>query len=118
MRKDSTCFVTQPAQSSHHGPLVSEGKIIDQKDVIPGHEALALLPIAQVTPDLVTFAQKLSMAGVSTLLDVFRAWINQNNPHEFVRVPPFFWVDIDTPENLTQVQNYLMRQGMGNNLQE
>ncbi len=107
--KDSICLFTQPLQPFHHGPLVSNRKILAQKDVVFGQEAQALLPVVQVTPEFVAFAQKLSKEGYTKLLDVFRAWLDQSIILDFVSVPSFFWVDVDTPENLTHVQNYLRK---------
>ncbi len=107
--KASTSLFTQPPQPFHHGPLVSHSKILAQKDVIAGQDAQALLPFALVTPDFVAFAQMLSREGGTKLLDVFHAWLNQSRPLDFVSVPPFFWVDVDTPENLIQVQNFLRK---------
>lgn len=105
--KTSTCLFTQPLQPFHHGPLVQNGMILANKDVVDGQGVQALLPIAQVTPEFVAFAQKISKEGTTKLIDAFRAWGEQGNPLKFVSIPPFFWVDVDSLEQLTQVQNYL-----------
>ncbi len=107
--KPVPCLYTQPLQPFHHGPLVQKGKILAHKDNVTGPDIEALVPIAQVTPEFVAFAQKCSKEGVTKLLDAFRSWDDQGNPLEFVSIPPFFWVDVDTPEHLTQVQNFLRK---------
>ncbi len=107
--KDSNCLFMQPLQPFHHGPLVIRKKIITQKDFLIGQDAQALLPVAQVTPAFVAFAQKVSTEGTTKVLDALLAWQDKGNPLEFISVPPFFWVDVDSPEHLTQVQNFLRK---------
>jgi NDP-sugar pyrophosphorylase family protein len=107
--KGETRLFTQPLQPFHHGPLVLHNKIFAQKDVLFGQDAQALIPIAQVTPEFVAFAQKLSREGTTRIIDAFPAWQERGHPLEFVSVPSFFWIDVDTLPQLIQLQNYMRK---------
>ncbi len=107
--KGTTRLFTQPLQPFHHGPLVIHNKIFAQKDVLFGQDAQALLPIAQVTPEFVAFAQKQSREGATRLIQVLLAWQEAGNTLEFVSVPSFFWIDVDTLTQLIELQNYMRK---------
>jgi len=105
--KTSPCLFIHPPPANYHGPFVQNGKILPQTspDIIA--DAQALLPLALVTPDFVAFSQKLSQEGVTKLINAFQVWSDRGNSLEFISIPPFFWVDIDTPEDLLFLQDYL-----------
>jgi len=109
IKPSNVCLFTQPLQPFHHGPVFVNGKVASQKDVLSVRDAQAILPITQVTPDFVAFAQNCAQRGLNKILDALVAWQDAGNPLEFVSILPFFWVDVDTPENLVLVQNFLKR---------
>ncbi|OLS13524.1 MAG: hypothetical protein RBG13Loki_2865 [Promethearchaeota archaeon CR_4] len=107
IKTNNVCLFTQPLQPFHHGPVFLNGKVGSQKNVISAPDAQTILPIAQITPDFATFAQECAHKGVNKVLDALIAWQDAGNTLEFISIPPFFWVDVDTPESMVMVQRFL-----------
>ncbi|HMF33806.1 MAG TPA: NTP transferase domain-containing protein [Candidatus Lokiarchaeia archaeon] len=100
-------LVTQELMPNHHGQVLVKGEILPIQSLSDLTNARTILPISQVTPAFAEFAQEISQAGITRLIDALIFWQQDGRSISFSEVPAFFWVDVDTLEAMQRVQTYL-----------